>query len=116
METVNQLDMFTPAHRKHDPVTSVMAAASVQTRAGTQKWALLVCYAQAGEAGLTDEEAGIRSGLKAKGSSYWRRCYDLREPGLIEPTGEKRVSTMGELRMVCRITAAGRAVLEGAQG
>lgn len=111
-----QLDMFTQGHRDHDPITSVMADANVQTRAGSQKWTLLVFYTQAGEQGLTDEEAGIRSGLKDKGANYWRRCSDLRALGLIEPTGEKRISTMRELRMVCRITAAGRAVLEGAQG
>ena len=116
MDTVTQLDLLMQMHRDHDPVTSVMAAANVTCRARSQKWLLLVCYTQAGEQGLTDEEAGIRSGLKDRGANYWRRCSDLRAMGLIQPTGEKRISTMGELRMVCRITAAGRAVLEGAQG
>ena len=110
-----QLDLFRQTWRDHDPVTSVMAAANVTCRARSQKWMLLVCYAQAGYGGLTDEEAGIRSGLKATGANYWRRCTDLRAMGLIEPTGKKRLSTMGEFRMVCRITESGRLIVEGAQ-
>lgn len=112
---VTQLDMFTQNWRDVDPPTSVMAAASEQTRAGTHKYMLLVCYTKAGEAGLTDEEAGIESGLKAKGANYWRRCSDLRALGLIRPTGGWRLSTMRERRMVCVITDEGRKVLEGVQ-
>ena len=102
MET--QLDLFRQTWRDRDPVTSVMSGSSVTRRARSQKWALLGCYTNAE---LTDEEAGIVSGLKAKGANYWRRCTDLRAMKLIEPTGEKRLSTMNELRMVCRITEKG---------
>ena len=109
MET--QLDMFTQAHRDHDPVTSVMESARVQVRAGSQKSILLFYYAKAGEAGLTDEEAGIESGLHARRANYWRRCSDLRALGLIQPTGGWRLSTMGERRMVCVITEEGRLAL-----
>jgi hypothetical protein len=110
-----QLDMFTQAHRDHDPVTSVMAAASVQTRAGSQKSLLLVHYAKAGDRGLTDEEAGIESGLHKKGANYWRRCSDLRALGLIQPTGGYRLSRFHERRMVCVITAEGLRLAEGVQ-
>lgn len=103
-----QLDLFTQNWRDVDPVTSVMAAASVTTRAGSQKSLLLVHYAKAGAEGLTDEEAGIASGLKGKGANYWRRCSDLRAQGLIQPTGGWRLSTMGERRMVCVITEEGQ--------
>ena len=113
MAEMTQIDMFMQAHRKHDQLTSMMAAAKVAGRVRSQNLLLLVEYANAN---MTDEEAGIRTGLKAKGASYWRRCSDLRGLGLIEPTGEKRLSTMGELRMVCRITALGREVLEGVAG
>ena len=112
---VIQMDMFTQAHRDHDPVTSVMAAASVQTRAGTHKYMLLVCYAKALDAGLTDEEAGIESGLHEKRADYWRRCTDLRALGLIRPTGGWRLSRFHERRMVCVITEEGQKVLEGVQ-
>jgi len=106
MDTQNtQLDMFMQTWREHDPITSVMAGANVTRRAPSQKWTLLICYANAE---LTDEEAGIRSGLKVRGANYWRRCSDLRALGFIESTGRKRLSTMNELRMVCRITELGR--------
>lgn len=107
-----QLDLFTQNWRDHDPDTSVMAAASVITRAGSQKSLLLIHYTQAGERGMTDEEAGIVSGLKGTGANYWRRCSDLRALGLIKPTGEYRLSTMGERRMVCRATAEGLRLME----
>lgn len=116
VESQPDLFMYMQGHRDHDPVTSVMAAANVTRRARSQKWTLLICYTQAGETGLTAEEAGIQSGLAGRRASYWRRVSDLKALGLIEPTGSYRLSTMNERQMVCRITAAGRAVLEGAQG
>lgn len=107
-----QLDLFSQNWRDADPVTSVMAAASVTTRAGSQKSVLLVHYAKAGGQGLTDEEAGIGTGLHAKRANYWRRCSDLRRLGLIQPTGGWRLSTMGERRMVCVITESGQQLVD----
>jgi len=107
---VTQLDMYLPTHRKHDQLTSVMAGADVVMRAGSQKFKLLVCYTNTNN-GLTDEEAGERSGLLAKRTCYWRRCSDLREFGLIRDTGTTRKSSLGKDMMVCVITDAGRELL-----
>lgn len=92
-----------------------MAAANVTRRARSQKTLLLVHYAKAGERGLTDEEAGIESGLHEKRANYWRRCSDLRALGLIQPTGGYRLSRFNERRMVCVITPEGLKALEGVE-
>lgn len=107
-----QLSMFIPTFRTSDPLTSMQAGVSVTFRATSQKALLLAEYERAGEAGLTDEEAGIRSGLRDKRACYWRRCSDLREMSLIEPTLETRRSSAGELQGVYAITAQGRQVME----
>jgi hypothetical protein len=85
-----------------------------------QKWRLLRAYAEAGEAGLTDEEAAERvpigngRTLLDSGSSWWKRCTDLRELHYIEPPAERehRKGRMGVDREVHVITSMGREALK----
>lgn len=102
-----QLDMFTA--RKTDPKTSHVAGASVTVRAGSQRAELLLAYAR--NYGLTDDEAGVITGLANKiGCCWWKRCSELRQGGLIAPTTETRMSRAGEEQMVCTITEEGMKV------
>lgn len=96
--------------RHTDPATSHDGARSVTVRAGSHKARLLTRYFYAGETGLTDDDAAVRSGLER--SCFWKRCGELREDGLIIDTGRTRPGPLhGEARMVCVITDAGRAVI-----
>ena len=102
--------------RHTDPATSHDGARSVTVRAGSQKARLLAAYAAAdpangtGTGGLTDDEAAVAAGLDR--ACFWKRCGELREDGLIRDTGySARGPLHGESRMVCTITAAGRAVV-----
>lgn len=88
-----------PLHRKTDPVTSMKGARDVAPRAGSQKALLLEQYRLAYPGGLTDEEAAAAAGLH---TGAWKRCSDLRNADLIEPTGETRKSSAGSEAMVCR--------------
>lgn len=99
--------------RKSDPGTSKLAGASVAMRAGSQKHILLQAYANA-ITGLTDEEAGMNSGLAMRPKCcYWKRCSELRQAGFITVTGETRASSVGEQQQVCAITEAGLEMLQG---
>ena len=95
-----------PLFRSLDPDTSANGAADVRPRQGSQAMQLLTQYAQA-RIGLTDEEAGQRSGLAARGAGYWKRCSDLRRLGLIEDSHTTRAGSSGSEMMVCTITAKG---------
>ena len=95
-----------PLFRSLDPDTSANGAADVRPRQGSQAMQLLTEYAQA-RIGLTDEEAGQRSGLAARGAGYWKRCSDLRRLGLIEDSHTTRAGSSGSEMMVCTITAKG---------
>lgn len=97
--------------RVTDPETSRKAGQQAQIRAGSQRHQLLAVYADHG--GLIDEEAGEISGLRRPGVCYWKRCSELRQQGYIEPTGETRVSNVGEWQQVCRITDLGKVALDG---
>jgi hypothetical protein len=98
-----------PLFRSADPITSVLGAGDVKPRTGSQQ-ALLLSEYQHG--GLTDEEAGMASGLAQKPKCcYWKRCSELRAKGLIVPTGETRLSSAGSAMQVCVITEAGRNLL-----
>ena len=97
-----------PQARNSDPITSHQAAADL-ARVGGQRAELLAAYASY-SAGLTDEEAGAISGLAARGAGFWKRCSDLRRAGLIEITGQTRLSSAGKAQQVCMITEAGRKV------
>lgn len=94
-------------HRHPDHATSVEGAHNVQLRSGTQKVKLLAAYAIYFE--LTDDEAARYADLL--GATYWRRCGELRDLGLIEDTGKTRAGLAGVNRMICRITTAGHEAL-----
>jgi hypothetical protein len=95
--------------RMTDPATSRKAAENIKVRSGSQRHTLLVAYGDHGS--LTDEEAGEITGLRRPGVCYWKRCSELRAAGYIEPTGQTRLSSVGEAQMVCRLTDLGREVL-----
>ena len=100
-----------PLFRNTDPETSVKGAQDVKPRRGSQAMLLLAEYAH--RDGLTDEEAGLFSGLLSRPKCcYWKRCSELRAKGLIIPTGETRLSSAGSAMQVCAITAEGREALK----
>ena len=95
-----------PLFQNTDPITSVEAAADVKPRRVTQAMLLLAEYAH--RDGLTDEEAGLFSGLAARPKCcYWKRCSELRYEGFIIATGETRLSSAGSAMQVCAITEEG---------
>jgi hypothetical protein len=96
--------------RHTDPETSHMAA-KMPFRRNSQRHQLLTEYEKLPPSlGLTDEEAAEEAGIFR--GCPWKRCSELREMGLILPTGEHRVSTMGAEQRVCRITEKGLAILK----
>lgn len=103
----------TPDHapgrtRANDYSTSVAGAVAVSWRAGSQKARLLATYRLSPD-GLTDEEAAAQAGIPDR-SCYWKRCNELRQAGLITPTGQERRGAAGVPRIVCAVTDTGRAV------
>lgn len=96
--------------RANDPTTSKAGAQSVAIRSGSQRTKLLEAYALYGNE-MTDETAGILSGLHGKGAGYWKRCSELRRAGYIALTGTTGRSLNGSLQQCSRITAAGRKAL-----
>jgi hypothetical protein len=98
-----------PLFRKEDPITSVLGAGEVKPRRRSQAMLLLAEYLQGG---MTDEEAGMASGLALKPKCcYWKRCSELRAMGLIIPTGKTRLSSAGSAMQVCEITEEGEKAL-----
>lgn len=105
--------------RHTDPPTSHAAAksAALRVRAGSQQARILAAYADAGDYGLTNEGAGIVTGLADRpGCCYWKRCGELLTPGLIAATEHTRTSRAGEAQRVCVITRAGLAALDNMGG
>ena len=101
-----------PLFRNADPITSRDGAKDVAPRRGSQQAQLLAVYRN--QLGLTDEEAGVKSGLAQKPKCcYWKRCSELRAKGLIEATGDTRLSSAGSSMQVCRLSAKGAEVLAG---
>jgi hypothetical protein len=99
-----------PLFRSADPITSVLGAGDVKPRRQTQAMQLLAEYAH--RDGLTDEEAGLFSGLLSRPKCcYWKRCSELRAKGFIVPTGVTRLSSAGSAMQVCAITPAGKEAL-----
>lgn len=101
--------------RTTDPATSKQAAGAVKVRAGSQRARLLAAFGKNAADhlvdGLTDEQAArIADGVTLT-SEYAKRCSELREAGLIEPTGETRPGVSGAERIVSRITSEGSRVL-----
>jgi hypothetical protein len=98
-----------PLFRSADPITSVLGAGEVKPRRRSQAMLLLAEYLHGG---MTDEEAGMASGLALKPKCcYWKRCSELRAMGLIIPTGETRLSSAGSAMQVCEITEEGEKAL-----
>ena len=96
-----------PLFRSADPTTSALGAGDVKPRRQTQAMQLLAEYAH--RDGLTDEEAGLFSGLLSRPKCcYWKRCSELRAKGFIAPTGVTRLSSAGSAMQVCAITPAGK--------
>jgi|OpeIllAssembly_1097287.scaffolds.fasta_scaffold40628_5 hypothetical protein len=104
--------------RKREPGTQTMPSAENQlgyVTPDSQRGRLLLAYLEAGEAGLTDEEARISAGI-AERSNWWKRCGELRAAGLIQVMQDEfenavtRVGSSGTSRIVCTITLEGRAV------
>lgn len=101
-----------PLFRATDPDTSIAGAKDVKPRQGSQMWQLLEQYNDH-RRGLTDEEAGVFSGLAQRRACYWKRCSDLRNLGLIEDCKVRRAGSSGSQMMVCVITAKGIKLLKG---
>jgi hypothetical protein len=104
-----------PNKRHHHPNRggSADGAYAVTFRAGTQKHKLLRAYRD-GKA-LTDDIAAQRAGLLH--ATYWMRCSELREGGfirrvIIDGQPAEAMGLHGSPRMLCHITAYGRAFLE----
>ena len=95
-----------PLFRATDPDTSVKAAQDVRLRQASQIYKVLEQYISHRQ-GLTDEEAGVFSGLAQRRACYWKRCSDLRKLGFIEDTGVRREGASGSAMMVCVFTPAG---------
>ena len=104
------LQLSFPAARNTDPQTSQQAAIGLPVRGGSQRAKILLAYLD-GE--HTDDEIGQITGLASvPNCCYWKRCSELRQAGYIEPTGATRLSRVNKLQQICRITAAGRGVLQ----
>lgn len=91
--------------RTTDPATSHSAAKAVTVRAGTQRARLLIAFMELPDA--TDEEAMERADGVSPFSEYSKRCSELREVGMIKPTGETRPGISGQARIVSVITERG---------
>lgn len=91
--------------RNTDPTTSHQAAKAITVKAGTQRAHLLAAFAELVDG--TDEEAMARAEWVSPSSEYSKRCSELREVGMIEPTGETRPGRSGQARIVSRITPKG---------
>lgn len=108
--TVLSLGATVTPSRSTDPATSHKAEPHRVT-ARNARGKLLRAFAETSAVdGLTDEQAAHRA-LVSPSSEYAKRCSELREAGLIEPTGEERRGNSGQSRMVSRITEAGRVAL-----
>ena len=94
--------------RASDPLTSHLAGQSVKHRAPSQQLRVLAAFYRAAHEGLTDEEAGIKTGLiERPGCCYWKRCSELRQAGYLRSNGVMRRARTGELQAVSCITREG---------
>lgn len=98
--------------RRTDPGTSHAAAESIAVTGDNQRGLLLKAFrAMAGDTpddpGLTDEEAANRAVGVTLWSEYAKRCSELRDAGLIAPTGMTRKGDSGRQRIVSAITDLG---------
>jgi len=91
--------------RLEDPETSHAAARKLD---GKAKRTRLLKVFEVGNA--TSEEAAALAGF-GPADGAWKRCSDLKNLGLIAPTGTTRPGSSGREQMVLAITDAGRAAL-----
>jgi len=93
--------------RRSDPFTSKEASKGASERSLSQKMRLLLAYAD-NPNGLTDEEAGVITGLfSLPKCSYWKRCSELETEGFIARTLLTRQGMTGNQMMVRQITPLG---------
>jgi hypothetical protein len=105
-----QLDIYDAGahHRSTDPATSRDAAHRL-TDKRTMMRTLLLAYA-AYPMGLTaDEAAGFAGYGPADGA--WKRVSDLKNAGLVAPTGNTRTGDSGRQQAILAITEAGHTAL-----
>jgi hypothetical protein len=95
--------------RRGGPATSKAAAAGIAYRTGSQKHLILKVYAS-GTEGFTDDEVAHILGWVEVNKAR-KRCSDLRNEGMIEPTGKTRTGSSGMQNDVCCITDRGIATL-----
>lgn len=101
--------LFPAGHRTGDHATSVAAAHEDPGSRSSQRVRMGQCFRNAGDTGLTDEEAAVQAGISMR-ACFWKRCSELRAMGYLTPTGETRVSvTTGSGQQVWRMDAAARA-------
>lgn len=93
----------TTLSRTTDPETS--KAAAVRVDAAFMRGKLLAVFAR-GE--HTAEEASRAAGY-TPADGAWKRVSDLKNLGLIEPTGTTRTASSGREQAVMRVTAKGLA-------
>lgn len=109
---IGQLDFLAPCvpgANRAGPSTSVAAVADVLPRVGKQQRLLLLAYSAMGAQGLTNAEAGEKSGLSVNPMCcYWKRIGELQKAGYINETGEERTALgSGSKQAVRAITADG---------
>jgi hypothetical protein len=101
-------DLFDFAHRsvRHsDPDTSYAAAYARLAGKKTDRRMALKSLASAGERGLTDYELAAR--MSRQQNSAGKRRGELRDLGLCEDSGARRVAPSGSKAIVWRITLLG---------
>lgn len=81
----NHADLFAPIARATDAQTSHAGAARIEPKRGTQASQLLAIF-RAYPRGLTPKEAALYAAIP----HGWKRVSDLKNAGLIAPTGEVR--------------------------
>lgn len=105
--------------RRHAGETEIAAAERVAPASGGMRLAILALIAEASDApmlGLADDE--VRRVAAARGrrmawSSVSARRGELVETGLVEDSGQRRRSDMGNPAIVWRVTDVGRDALGG---
>ena len=108
-----EIQLTFPVARNTDPATSKAAGKSIAITSGSQRAIILQAYLSGD---YTDDEIGVLTGYADQqlhpNCNYWKRCSELRQAGYIETTGDTRLSRANKLQQVCRITDAGRLVLD----
>jgi len=96
-----------PHARTTDPATSHHAAATLSDK-HTMRRTLLLVFASHGQ--LSSEQACQLAGYGPQDGA-WKRVSDLKVAGLVRPTGDTTVSSVGRTVDLLEITEEGRAVL-----